>query len=75
MIVFCFKFSVTINFKFSTFIPKLKTSFMYTIKYLEQFTKQVFEKMGCSPEDAQTASNVFVAAELRGLPSHGMIRI
>ena len=48
---------------------------MYTIKYLEQFTNQVFEKMGCSPEDAQAATNVFIAAELRGLPSHGMIRI
>ena len=52
-----------------------KISNMYSIGYLEQFTKQVFEKMGCSPEDAIAATNVFIAAELRGLPSHGMIRI
>jgi LDH2 family malate/lactate/ureidoglycolate dehydrogenase len=48
---------------------------MYTIDYLENFTRQVFEKMGCSPEDAKMATDVFIAAELRGLPSHGMIRI
>lgn len=48
---------------------------MYTIKYLDQFTNQVFEKMGCSPEDASAITDVFMSAELRGLPSHGMIRI
>ncbi|MFO7935405.1 MAG: Ldh family oxidoreductase [Bacteroidales bacterium] len=48
---------------------------MYTIKYLETFTREVFIKMGCSPEDAQLITDVFIAAELRGLPSHGMIRI
>jgi LDH2 family malate/lactate/ureidoglycolate dehydrogenase len=48
---------------------------MYSIAYLDQFTRSVFEKMGCSPEDAQKASDVFMAAELRGHASHGMIRI
>jgi len=48
---------------------------MYTAKYLEEFTRNVFEKMGCSPEDAKMATDVFVAAELRGYSSHGMIRI
>lgn len=48
---------------------------MYTYEYLENFTKSVFIKMGCPPEDAQLATDVFMAAELRGLPSHGMIRI
>jgi L-2-hydroxycarboxylate dehydrogenase (NAD+) len=48
---------------------------MYTPEYLEQFTRKVFEKMGCSPEDAKMATDVFVAAELRGYSSHGMIRI
>lgn len=47
----------------------------YPIQYLEDFTKRVFRKMGCSPEHAQTIADVFLAAELRGLPSHGMIRI
>jgi len=48
---------------------------MYTADYLEQFTRKVFEKMGCSPEDAKMATDVFIAAELRGYSSHGMIRI
>lgn len=48
---------------------------MYTFDYLKNFTEKVFEKMGCNHEDARMASQVFMAAELRGLPSHGMIRI
>ena len=48
---------------------------MYKAEYLEQFTRTVFEKMGCSPEDAKMATDVFIAAELRGYSSHGMIRI
>ena len=48
---------------------------MYTVAYLEDFTRKVFEKMGCSPEDARTVTSVFIAGELRGYSSHGMIRI
>ena len=48
---------------------------MYTYDYLLNFTKNVFIKMGCSEQHALMASKVFLAAELRGLPSHGMIRI
>jgi len=48
---------------------------MYKVDYLEDFTRKVFEKMGCSPEDAKKATDVFIAAELRGYSSHGMIRI
>ena len=48
---------------------------MHTVEYLDQFTRNVFEKMGCSPEDAKMATDVFIAAELRGYSSHGMIRI
>lgn len=48
---------------------------MYTYDYLLNFTSEVFKKMGCSSDDALKVSKVFLAAELRGLPSHGMIRI
>ncbi len=48
---------------------------MYTYEYLKKFTSDIFEKMGCSREDANAISDVFMRAELRGLPSHGMIRI
>ena len=48
---------------------------MYTEKYLFDFTRDFFERMGCNREDANKIAAVFIAAELRGLPSHGMIRI
>jgi len=48
---------------------------MYTSEYLEQFTRNVFKKMGCSADDARMATDVFIRAELRGYSSHGMIRI
>ena len=48
---------------------------MYTPEYLKDFTQLVFEKMGCPKDDAIDIANVFVKAELRNLPSHGMIRI
>ncbi|MBN2481098.1 MAG: Ldh family oxidoreductase [Bacteroidales bacterium] len=48
---------------------------MYTEKYLFDFTRQVFMKMGCPETDADMIARVFMAAEMRGLPSHGIIRI
>lgn len=48
---------------------------MYTVKYLHDFTRDIFIKMGCCAVDAGKIADVFLAAELRGLPSHGMIRI
>lgn len=48
---------------------------MHSVAYLEDFTRKVFEKMGCSPEDARKITAVFIAGELRGYSSHGMIRI
>ncbi|MBN2349949.1 MAG: Ldh family oxidoreductase [Bacteroidales bacterium] len=48
---------------------------MYSYEYLNNFTQHVFIKMGCSKEDADMTTRVFLAAELRGLSSHGMIRI
>ncbi len=48
---------------------------MYTVDYLNDFTRAVFIKMGCREADAVKIAEVFMAAELRGLPSHGMIRI
>lgn len=48
---------------------------MYSYEYLLDFTVNIFKKMGCNPKDSLIASKVFLAAELRGLASHGMIRI
>ena len=48
---------------------------MYTPEYLREFIIQIFEKIGCPTEDARAIADVFIRAELRNLPSHGMIRI
>jgi len=42
---------------------------------LYQFTYAVFTKMGCSPKDAKTASQVLLSADLRGIDSHGVARM
>ncbi|HNR42250.1 MAG TPA: Ldh family oxidoreductase [Bacteroidales bacterium] len=48
---------------------------MYTKAFLYDFTTMVFMKMGCSEADAGIIADVFLAAESRGHPSHGMIRL
>jgi LDH2 family malate/lactate/ureidoglycolate dehydrogenase len=35
----------------------------------------VFEKIGCSPSDAEIASKVLLSADLRGIDSHGVARL
>jgi len=45
----------------------------YSILY--QFTKQLFIKIGCPQEDAETIAEVLMIAELRGIPSHGLMRV
>lgn len=48
---------------------------MYTYDYLFSFACRLFEKMGCPVKDAEAAAKIFLRAELRNLPSHGMLRI
>ncbi len=48
---------------------------MYQYNYLFDFTKNVFMKIGCSEHDATVIADVFLAAELRGNSSHGMLRM
>jgi len=47
----------------------------YQYKYLHEFTKNVFIRMGCSEFNSETIAEVFLAAELRDHASHGMLRI
>ncbi len=42
---------------------------------LEQFCWRVFETLGLSREDAWLAAEVLVAADARGIPSHGVARL
>jgi LDH2 family malate/lactate/ureidoglycolate dehydrogenase len=48
---------------------------MYTYNYLFDFTKSAFQKMGCGEEDSHDIAGVFLAAEIRGHASHGMLRL
>jgi len=48
---------------------------MYNSKILFNFVKALFIKTGCNEEDAATIAEVLLAAELRGIESHGMLRI
>ncbi len=47
----------------------------YSYNYLQNFSLRAFQKMGCSKEDAANITEVLLAAELRGISSHGMIRL
>ncbi|MGM0400166.1 MAG: Ldh family oxidoreductase [Chloroflexota bacterium] len=44
-------------------------------KVLEDFTKKIFVEMGMRPEDAETEARVLVWANLRGIDSHGVLRV
>ena len=48
---------------------------MHTVYSLKNFTQNLFQKIGCSITDAQTITDVLIRAELRGIPSHGLLRI
>jgi L-2-hydroxycarboxylate dehydrogenase (NAD+) len=42
---------------------------------LGRFCRDVFGRLGLTPEDAGQAADVLVAADLRGIPSHGVGRL
>ncbi len=48
---------------------------MYTYKQLRKFAYQVFIKIGCPKNHADTASKALVSADLRGVDSHGVARL
>ena len=48
---------------------------IFSYDYLKRFTKTVFLKFGLSPDDAELASDVLLAADLRGIDSHGVARL
>ena len=48
---------------------------MYSYDRLYQFTKNVFQSIGCSEEDADLATEVLLSADLRGIDSHGVARL
>ncbi|KIC90379.1 Ldh family oxidoreductase [Flavihumibacter sp. ZG627] len=47
----------------------------YSYDQLESFTQEIFLAIGCSTEDAKTATRVLLSADLRGIDSHGIARL
>lgn len=47
----------------------------FTENNLREFTRSVFEKMGCSEEHAALATDVLIKSDLRGIDSHGVARL
>jgi len=48
---------------------------MVSVSYLRDFTARAFIRMGVPAPEAAVIADVFVTAEERGLPSHGMLRL
>ena len=48
---------------------------MIPYTYLQEFSKNVFLKLGCNESDAALASEVLISADLRGIDSHGIARL
>jgi L-2-hydroxycarboxylate dehydrogenase (NAD+) len=47
----------------------------YSYNSLQDFTLAIFKKIGCSDDDATLATRVLLAADLRGIDSHGIARL
>lgn len=48
---------------------------IFTYQQLVDFTNAIFQKIGCSPEHADTATKTLLSADLRGIDSHGIARL
>lgn len=48
---------------------------MFSYDQVYHFTQQVFLKMGCSKADAALATKALIAADIRGIDSHGVARL
>ncbi len=50
-------------------------SIRIAVEALQDFCRSVFQACGLSEEDAAIAADVLVAADVRGIPSHGTARL
>jgi LDH2 family malate/lactate/ureidoglycolate dehydrogenase len=55
-------------------MPEAQTH-LYPIEHLRTFTERVFARLGVPDDDARQAADVLAAADLRGIDSHGIIRL
>ncbi len=47
----------------------------FSYQQLYSFCLQIFNTIGCSPNDAEVATKALIAADLRGIDSHGVARL
>jgi LDH2 family malate/lactate/ureidoglycolate dehydrogenase len=47
----------------------------FSYQQISDFTKTIFQKIGCSENDAVIATKVLLSADLRGIDSHGVARL
>src|SRR5689334_7611156 len=48
---------------------------IFSYQQLFDFTKKVFEKIGCNNSDADMATKALLSADMRGIDSHGVARL
>lgn len=51
------------------------TEELFKYSRLMNFTRLIFQKIGCSEKDAAMAAKVLLSADLRGIDSHGVARL
>src|SRR5881394_3765763 len=57
----------------SLYLPMAEQIFSY--QHLFDFTKNIFQKIGCNATDADSATRALLSADLRGIDSHGIARL
>jgi L-2-hydroxycarboxylate dehydrogenase (NAD+) len=60
---------------FPTFVQNSSEMQNFDVNELKQFCLEIFKKIGCPDRDAMLASEVLIAADLRGVDSHGVARL
>jgi L-2-hydroxycarboxylate dehydrogenase (NAD+) len=48
---------------------------LYSYESLFSFSKNIFLQIGCSKQNAETATRILLSADLRGIDSHGIARL
>ncbi len=71
-IIFLFLALITLSFFMNHFLGHIM---MYQEKVLTDLAVNLLSKCGVSPDDAMVVARVLVAAEMRGIPSHGLLRL
>jgi LDH2 family malate/lactate/ureidoglycolate dehydrogenase len=68
--------NVQIAFESKNFIPLIcMMDTIFTYQSLCDFTYSVFKNIGCGDDDATLATKVLLAADVRGIDSHGIARL